>query len=101
MRANKAINRIVRLAWLADDRRSIEMSILQETVKRDTLDREATFAQTWSKLRQQSATLNHEGANISVERAQAAAHQVESALAALSPVPDTHYHGAPTLALLK
>ena len=101
MRTNQAISRLTRLAWMADDRRSIEMTILLESVKRDSLDREATFAHTWNKLRQQSATLNGDGAGISVDRAKSAAHQVESALAALAPVPNTNYHGAPALALLQ
>jgi hypothetical protein len=101
MRANKAISRLARLAWMADDRRNIEMTILLESMKRDSLDREATFAHTWGKLRQQSATLNGEGPSIFVDRAQSAAHQVESALAALAPVAHTHYHGAPALALLQ
>lgn len=101
MRTNKALSRLARLAWMADDRRNIEMNILLENVKRDTLDREATFAQTWTKLRQQTATLGEDGSNLSIDRAQTAAFQVESALAALAPVPNTHYHGAPALALLK
>jgi hypothetical protein len=99
--ANKAIKRLARIAWLADDRRNIEMSILLETVKRDTYDREATFAHTWGKLRQQTANATGDGPTLSIERAQSAAHQVESALAALSPVPNTDYHGAPTLARLQ
>jgi hypothetical protein len=101
MRSNIAVSRLARLAWMADDRRNIEMTILLETVKRDSLDREATFAHTWGKLRQQSVSLNGDGTNVSMDRAQSAAHQVESALAALAPVPNTHYHGAPALALLQ
>lgn len=101
MRSNIAVSRLARLAWMADDRRNIEMTILLETVKRDSLDREATFAHTWGKLRQQSANLNGDGPSVSMDRAQSAAHQVESALAALAPVPNTHYHGAPALALLQ
>jgi hypothetical protein len=101
-RTNKAISHMARLAWAADDRRNIEMSILLENIKRDILDREATFAHTWTKLHQQ--TLNAgtgDRSGLSVERAQAAVFQIESALAALAPVPDTNYHGAPALALLQ
>ena len=101
LRTNKAISQLVRLAWLSDDRRNIEMSILLETVKRDTLDREATFAHTWTKLRQQTANTGDDATSVSIERAHTAVLQVECALAALAPVPNTHYHGAPALALLK
>ena len=98
--ANKAIRRLTRLAWAADDRRQVEQSILLETVRRDTLDREATYALTWHKLRQQTTQLTGE-TGISVDRAISAANQIESALAALSSVPSTTYHGAPALAQLQ
>jgi hypothetical protein len=101
LRTNKALARIARLAWMAEERRNTETRLLLENVKRDTLDREATFAHTWAKLRQQTANLSGDGSNVSIDRAQSAAYQVESALAALSPVPNTHYHGAPALALLQ
>ena len=51
------------------------MAILLETVKRDTIDREATFAHTWAKLRQH--TSDGGGSISSVDRAQAATHQIE------------------------
>jgi hypothetical protein len=98
---NKAVKRLGRLAFIVDDRHTIEKNILLEGVKRDALDREASFAHTWTKLRQQTCNLGDNGTNPSIDRAQAAAVQVERAIAALAPVPDTHYHGAPALALLK
>lgn len=101
LRTNRAVSRIARIAWMADDRRSIEHNILLENVKRDALDREATFAHTWAKLRQQASTLSVDAPSVSIDRALLAAHQVESAMAALAPVPDTQYHGAPSLALLQ
>lgn len=98
--ANKAIRRLARLAWAADDRRQIEQSILLETVRRDALDRESTYALTWHKLRQQTTQLTGE-AGVSVDRAISAANQIEHALSALSSVPSTTYHGAPALAQLQ
>ena len=100
VRTNKAVSQLARLAWIADDRRNIEMSILLESVKRDALDREATFAHTWGKLRQQTTNLSGDNPSVSVDRALSAATQVESALAALAPVPNTNFPGAPDLALL-
>ena len=102
LRTNRALSRLVQIAWMADDRHNIEMSILRENVKRDILDREATFAHTWSKLHQQTAGFDRgdTASHVSVERAQAAAFQVESALAAMAPVANTSYHGAAALALL-
>jgi hypothetical protein len=102
VRANKAIARLARLSWMADDRRNIEFTILLENVKRDALDREATFAHTWAKLRQHTQTAGGNGAPTStVDRAHSSVLQIESALSALAPVPDTHFHGAPALALLQ
>ena len=97
---NMAISQIVRMLWTVDDRHKVEKSILVETVNRDTIDREATFAHTWSKLRQETVKVGDDGSSVCIDKAQAAVRQVETALAALAPVPNTDYHGAPALARL-
>lgn len=98
MTTNMAISKIVRMMWTVDDRHRVEKSILVETVNRDIIDREATFAHTWSKLREQTMKVGDDGSSVAIDRAQAAVRQVETALAALAPVPNTDYHGAPALA---
>lgn len=96
LRANKSVSLLARIAQSSENRRIVETAILNETVKRDMLDREASFAHTWYRLRRQ-ATANGQDTSATVDRAIASVHQVESALDALAPIPFTHYHGAPAL----
>ena len=97
---NKAITAAARAAQDERERQNIELLLIKHHAMRDALDREATFARVWDKIRLQCtnhAAAAHQTENINVDRAIGAVHAIDQCLVALNPSAVTSFFGAPSI----
>lgn len=116
-RANRAIATHARLAFVREDRLSVELAMLRIAARNEVLDREAHLVRVLDRLREQrtvaagpsgggagagASTSTDDGAcrGSALDRAVASVQRVDAALTQLSPIGTTNLHGTPLVAHL-